>query len=88
MSKSIASGQTHTLPRERYAGVGVNADRARKSLATIPISLPCSQGDDMAGFEKFGRFPAHRPTGSPVSPRSLRLALCALRLAPRPTGRG
>ena len=40
------------LARERYAGLGVNVDHALKALATIPISLPCWQGDDVGGFEK------------------------------------
>jgi L-rhamnose isomerase len=43
-----------SFARERYAGFGVDVDRALKSLAQIPISLHCWQGDDVGGFENFG----------------------------------
>src|SRR2546427_10043589 len=46
--------RSHTLARERYAAVGVDVDRALKTLAGIPISLHCWQGDDVSGFENFG----------------------------------
>lgn len=39
---------------ERYAKIGVDVDRALKTLARIPISLHCWQGDDVSGFENFG----------------------------------
>ena len=42
------------LARERYAGLGVDVDRALKSLASIPVSLHCWQGDDVCGFENLG----------------------------------
>ena len=42
------------LARERYAALGVDVDHALKTLATIPISLHCWQGDDVGGFENFG----------------------------------
>jgi L-rhamnose isomerase len=32
----------------------VDADRALQTLATLPISLHCWQGDDVGGFENFG----------------------------------
>src|SRR5262245_48803302 len=41
--------------RERYAALGVDVDRALKTLATIPISLHCWQGDDLGGFENLGQ---------------------------------
>jgi L-rhamnose isomerase len=40
--------------QERYAELGVDANRALKTLATIPVSLHCWQGDDVGGFENFG----------------------------------
>jgi L-rhamnose isomerase len=43
--------------RERYAGLGVDVDRALRSLARIPISLHCWQGDDLGGFENLGGAP-------------------------------
>lgn len=45
-----------TLPayeqaREQYARLGVDCDDALESLASIPLSLHCWQGDDIRGFE-------------------------------------
>jgi L-rhamnose isomerase len=40
-----------TLATERYAALGVDVAHALKTLATIPISLHCWQGDDVGGFE-------------------------------------
>lgn len=37
--------------KKRYAAFGVDADSALKKLSTIPISIHCWQGDDVAGFE-------------------------------------
>ena len=37
--------------REQFAQWGVDTDSALASLATIPVSLHCWQGDDVAGFE-------------------------------------
>src|SRR5262245_58854017 len=45
--------ESFALARERYAELGVNVERALEKLATIPISLHCWQGDDVAGFEDF-----------------------------------
>src|SRR5688572_10070072 len=42
------------LARERYAALGVDADRAMDRLARVPISLHCWQGDDVGGFESSG----------------------------------
>jgi L-rhamnose isomerase len=41
----------YAMARERYAMLGVNTDHALDTLAQIPISLHCWQGDDVAGFE-------------------------------------
>jgi L-rhamnose isomerase len=43
--------QSYGLARERYAALGVDTDRALETLATIPLSLHCWQGDDVGGFE-------------------------------------
>src|ERR1041384_7500453 len=48
-------GRAFQLARERYGSLGVDADRALKRLATIPISLHCWQGDDVGGFENRGQ---------------------------------
>ncbi|MBI2950190.1 MAG: L-rhamnose isomerase [Verrucomicrobia bacterium] len=42
------------LASERYAALGVDVRQALKTLATIPISLHCWQGDDVGGFENLG----------------------------------
>ena len=46
--------RAYVLAKERYAALGVDADRVLDRLATIPISLHCWQGDDVAGFEANG----------------------------------
>ena len=45
---------TFTLARERYAGLGVNVERALDALRVMPVSLHGWQGDDVGGFENFG----------------------------------
>ena len=42
---------TYDLAKQQYADLGVDADAALKTLATIPISIHCWQGDDVGGFE-------------------------------------
>ena len=42
------------LARERYGELGVDVARALKTLAEIPVSLHCWQGDDVGGFENLG----------------------------------
>ena len=44
----------YALARERYAGIGVDTDRALATLSNISISLHCWQGDDVGGFEAPG----------------------------------
>src|SRR5262249_17406617 len=44
--------QALALAKERYAALGVNVEQALRTLATIPISLHCWQGDDVGGFER------------------------------------
>ena len=54
-AKSLrAIEQPFRLAYERYAGLGVDVDRALKVLAKMPVSLHCWQGDDVAGFENGG----------------------------------
>ncbi len=45
------------LAKERYSQYGVDADKALRQLAAIPISLHCWQGDDLGGFEQTGGAP-------------------------------
>lgn len=51
-SRSI--GRAYQLASQRYAELGVSTDKALKTLAGIPISLHCWQGDDVGGFENAG----------------------------------
>ena len=46
--------KSYQLACERYASLGVDVEHALKTLATIPISLHCWQGDDVGGFENVG----------------------------------
>ena len=43
--------QAYQMAKERYALLGVDTDKALKTLMQIPLSLHCWQGDDVAGFE-------------------------------------
>ncbi len=43
--------RAYELAKERYAGLGVDTERALKQLSQIAISLHCWQGDDVGGFE-------------------------------------
>ncbi|MCE3016360.1 MAG: L-rhamnose isomerase [Pirellula sp.] len=51
-AKSIKNA--YALAKERYADLGLNTDTAIATLAKIPISLHCWQGDDVGGFENHG----------------------------------
>jgi L-rhamnose isomerase len=44
-------GAAYAAAKEQYAAWGVDADEALATLARIPISLHCWQGDDVGGFE-------------------------------------
>lgn len=46
--------EAYALARERYAALGVDTDKALQTLAQVPISLHCWQGDDVGGFETPG----------------------------------
>jgi L-rhamnose isomerase len=46
--------KSYQLAAERYTEVGVDADKALRWLASVPVSLHCWQGDDVGGFEKLG----------------------------------
>ncbi len=41
----------YSLAQEVYADAGVDTEAALATLATVPISLHCWQGDDVGGFE-------------------------------------
>jgi L-rhamnose isomerase len=46
--------KAYDLARERYAAIGVDAERALTQLARTAISIHCWQGDDVGGFENTG----------------------------------
>jgi L-rhamnose isomerase len=46
--------RAYQLARERYESLGVDVEAALETLARIPISLHCWQGDDVGGFENTG----------------------------------
>ena len=54
MPRSKSISLAFRLARERYAALDVDATRALKALAQIPVSLHCWQGDDVGGFENLG----------------------------------
>lgn len=53
-SRSRAVARAFALARQRYARLGVDADRALATLARLPLSLHCWQGDDVGGFDQPG----------------------------------
>lgn len=55
MSKQRNIEKAYKLAQERYASIGVNVDEELKTLAGIPISIHCWQGDDVGGFENAGQ---------------------------------
>lgn len=46
--------QVYKLACEAYAEHGVNVEQALKTLAKVPVSMHCWQGDDVGGFENAG----------------------------------
>jgi len=47
--------KSYQLAKERYAELGVDAEKALRQLANISISIHCWQGDDVGGFETGGQ---------------------------------
>jgi len=46
--------KSYEIAKERYAAVGVNADKVLDELQKIAISIHCWQADDVTGFENLG----------------------------------
>ena len=44
--------KNYAIAKERYATLGVDTDKAIKTLEKTPISLHCWQADDVVGFER------------------------------------
>ena len=43
--------QAWELAKQRFAAVGVDVEAAISAMETLPVSMHCWQGDDVAGFE-------------------------------------
>lgn len=52
MSKLSRIETAYQAARDIYAEMGVDTEKAIKTLATVSLSLHCWQGDDVGGFEK------------------------------------
>lgn len=46
--------QAYQIAKDQYAAIGVDTEAAMKTLATVPVSMHCWQGDDVGGFETAG----------------------------------
>lgn len=46
---------SYSEAKKKYAVLGVDTDAAMKTLAGVPISLHCWQGDDVGGFDRKNR---------------------------------
>jgi L-rhamnose isomerase len=51
VSKDKAIEQAYQLAKEVHAQYGVDTEAAIESVAKVPVSLHCWQGDDVGGFE-------------------------------------
>ncbi|MDD6210145.1 MAG: L-rhamnose isomerase [Bacteroidales bacterium] len=51
MMKDVLVEKAYEVAKERYASIGVNADKALEDLQKISLSLHCWQTDDVAGLE-------------------------------------
>ncbi len=51
MNNPFSPDSAYPIARARYAELGVDTDKVLETLASIPISLQCWQGDDVSGFE-------------------------------------
>jgi L-rhamnose isomerase len=52
--KDEVVNKAYEFAKERYAALGVDTDKALKTLRGIPLSLHCWQADDVGGFENQG----------------------------------
>ncbi|AWH88707.1 L-rhamnose isomerase [Limnobaculum parvum] len=51
---TTSTDQAWNLAKARYAEFNVDVESALKLLDTLPVSMHCWQGDDVAGFENMG----------------------------------
>jgi L-rhamnose isomerase len=46
--------EAFAMASDRYAEIGVDAEKAVKAADAVPLSIHCWQGDDVGGFERAG----------------------------------
>jgi len=51
MTTETSIKKSYELAKEKYAGIGVDTEKAIDVLSKTSISLHCWQGDDVGGFE-------------------------------------
>ena len=54
MTKEQRIADAFENAKETYASYGVNVEKVLEKFETIPVSIPCWQGDDIIGFEPKG----------------------------------
>ncbi len=54
MKKEVLVEKAYEIAKERYAAVGVDADKILTKIQEVSISLHCWQTDDVGGFENLG----------------------------------
>ncbi|HPS15239.1 MAG TPA: L-rhamnose isomerase [Spirochaetales bacterium] len=54
MSEETRIDRNFELAKEVYASFGVDVEKVIAKFDTIPVSIPCWQGDDIGGFELSG----------------------------------
>ena len=52
--KKVNLEKSYQLAKDRFAALGVDTEKAINTLAKVPISIHCWQGDDVGGFENAG----------------------------------
>lgn len=56
--------KNYNAAKKQYAAFGVDTEKVMEKFKTIPISLHCWQGDDIAGFEKTDAISQNVVTGN------------------------
>ncbi len=54
MNRELRIEKTYEYAREIYGEYGIDTEAVLNRFDTIPISIPCWQGDDVGGFERRG----------------------------------
>jgi|SRR5579883_505083 len=54
MTADVHIERAYASARDRFAELGVDTDTAMRTLAAVPVSINCWQGDDLGGLENSG----------------------------------